>query len=285
MALDLGDQYRCSYTNTTPAGGNASSGNMALTIVLPDDTTTVIDPVAPVGTGVYVYDYQTVQAGHHVAQWRGTGINPGAHVETFDVHTLTPGYLVSLAVMKEQLKLTTTATDEVLRGYIESATSGVERIRGEAIVKRTFVDELYLPEYFSAGGLSPGMTLDSPSSGRSRIALNHSPVISLTSIARVDGAMTWDVSNMRLDPDGIVEVLYGPSLGGHITVTYVAGYRVIPAEFSLATQFIVEHLWQTRRGAKGSVQPGLGTTSVPGLGYAVPNAAIELLGSGIPGFA
>jgi hypothetical protein len=61
---------------------------------------------------------------------------------------------------------------------------------------------------------------------------------------------------------------------------------VIRATDSLAAQIIIEHLWQTRRGARGGPRPGgMDTTLVHGLGFAIPNAALELLGTGIPGMA
>jgi hypothetical protein len=216
----------------------------------------------------------------------GTGTNPGAHVEIFDVRTLTPGYLVSVAALKDQLNITTAAADEALRGYIEAATDAVERIRNETIIKRTFTDELYLPDYYRGYGQAVNSAMPYGLTYRHRSTLDHTPAISLTNVSRVDGTMTWDTTLLRLDPAGIIDVMFGPALSGHITVTYVAGYRVIPAAYSLAAQFIVEHLWQTRRGSRGGPRPGgMETTLVPGIGFAIPNAAVELLGAGIPGVA
>lgn len=288
MAIDLGDVYRLGWTNTSPGGGAVSSTNMKLTILLPDDSTMVVDPVvATGGAGVYTYDYLTTQPGRHVAQWQGTGTNPGAYVEVFDVRTLTPQYLVSLAQMRNQLKIVGTGDDEDLRTYIESATNAVELIRGEAVVKRSFTEEHRFPTFFRGFGQVDGSMSTSPTTQRRQMALNKWPVTSLTSVARVDGTMTWDVSLLHVEAaSGVVDVLYGPSFAGQITVTYKAGYQVIPAEFGLAAAMIVEHLWQTRRGRSGVPSPGgLDTSPVPGLGYAVPNRAIELLGAGIPGFA
>jgi hypothetical protein len=286
VAIDLGDRYRVTFTNTPPGGGTpVSAGTVTLTIVLPDDTT-VVNTVAPTTPGVYQFDYLTTQAGRHVAQWVGTGANPGAHVEIFDVRTLTPGYLVSLAVLKDQLNVTGTANDEALRGYIEAATDAVERIRNETIIKRTFTDELYLPDYYRGYGQAVNSAMPYGLTYRHRSTLDHTPAISLTTVARVDGTMTWDTTLLRLDPAGIIDVMYGPALSGHIAVTYVAGSRVIRATDSLAAQIIIEHLWQTRRGVRGGPRPGgMDTTLVHGLGFAIPNAALELLGAGIPGMA
>ena len=51
MALDLGDLYRCSYTNLSPAGAPATAGTMTLTITLPDGTAAT--PVVVVATAVF----------------------------------------------------------------------------------------------------------------------------------------------------------------------------------------------------------------------------------------
>lgn len=287
MSIDLGDLCRLSMTLTSPAGGLVNAGVMTLTITLPDDTTVVVTPITSVTTGQYQYDYQTTQAGRHVAHWVGTGANPGAYADIFDVRTASPGYLVSLAAMKNQLKITNTADDEDLRGFIEAATGAVERIRNETIVRRTFTDEIYLAEYFRGIGQVANSAMPyGIDTARFRVAVAHAPALSLTSVVRADNTMTWDVTNLHLDPDGIIDVMFGPTLVGHILVTYVAGYRIVPESFTKAAEFIVQHLWQTRRGSKGGPRVGgVETTVVPGIGFAVPNQAIELLGGGMPGFA
>src|SRR4051812_2397971 len=119
MAVDLGDLYRCSWTNISPSGGNVNAGSVTLTITLPDQTSVVVTPVSPTTTGVYQYDYQTVQAGRHLARWVGTGANPGAQPEEFDVRPANPGYIISLGDVRQQLNLTTTVNDEELRYSIE----------------------------------------------------------------------------------------------------------------------------------------------------------------------
>ncbi|WP_086847067.1 head-tail connector protein [Amycolatopsis kentuckyensis] len=287
MAIDLGDVIRCSWQNKSPSGGLVNADTVTLTIIQPDDTQ-VVQTVSPLTTGTYQYDFVTAQAGRHVVQWCGVGTNPGASVDIFDVRSLTPLYLISLAEMKDQLKITGTSDDEALRRYIESATTAVERILGEVAVKRTFTEEHRLPDYFRGlGQANPAMTLDRSGAPR-QLALNRFPVVSLTSVARVDGTMTWNVGSLHVESaTGVVDVISGPEFSGQLSVTYVAGYQVIPSEFTQAAGFIVEHLWQTRRGGRGAPVPGgMGVTQIPGIGYAIPNQAVEVLGGyGIPGFA
>jgi hypothetical protein len=272
MAVDLGDLYRCSWTNVSPSGGNVNAGVVTLTITLPDQTTTVVTPISPTTTGVYTYDYQTVQAGRHRARWVGTGTNPGAQPEQFDVRPADPGYIISLADAKQQLNQNTSANDEEVRYFVEATTAVVEQLRGETIAVRTFTEEREVRT--------------------GKFPLARTPVQSLTSVATVDGFITWDITRLHVSPAGVVAPNPYVNTGllelkGWIKVVYTAGYQIVPANVGLAARIIVQHLWQTQRPERGagSRSTALGETSVPGMGYAVPNRALELLGSGMPGFA
>lgn len=271
MAVDLGDLYRCSWTNVSPSGGNVNAGSVTLTITLPDQTSVVITPVSPTTTGVYQYDYQTVQAGRHLARWVGTGSNPGAQPEEFDVRPANPGYIISLADARQQLNLTTTVNDEELRYFIEATTAIVEEIRGEAIALRTVTEEREIKT--------------------GRFPLSRTPVVSLTSVVTVDGFITYDISRLHVSPAGVLApnpyintgVL---DLRGWIKVVYVAGYVVVPANIGLAARIIIQHLWKTQRPGKGApVRGQLDDAVVTGSGYAIPYSARDLLGAGMPGFA
>jgi len=70
--------------------------------------------------------------------------------------------------------------------------------------------------------------------------------------------------------------LYGAA--SRITVTYPVGGENAPAEVILATLIIAAHLWETQRGAAPAGPLATDDLSVaPGLGFAVPNRAVELL--------
>jgi len=272
MAIDVGDTYRCSFTLTSPGGGNVNAGTMTLTITLPDQTTTVITPVAPTTTGVYVYDYPTVQVSNFSLVLGVAGANPGAHLQAFDVRPADAPYLVSLADVKAQTNITNTVSDEELRVYLEAATGVIERHLGQAVVRRSRTEEHVVP----VGGV---------------LVLNWSPVISVTSLAQVGGA-TWDPATLHVTSTGVVTSPLGAAPTGHLTVTYIAGMTVVPEEYGLAARIIVQHLWETQRGAAGAPRAGglgdtLGVTRAvgSGLGYAIPNRALELLGTGMPGVA
>ncbi|MGH3439673.1 MAG: hypothetical protein ACRDRN_24865, partial [Sciscionella sp.] len=121
----------------------------------------------------------------------------------------------------------------------------------------------------------------------SSFMLNNVPVLSLTSVTRIDGSITWDLASLHVNQkSGQVTLLSGAPVSGLVAVTYQAGYTVVPPNFQLAARIIVQHLWMTQRGDKGATRAGgMGTSVVPGIGFAIPNRALELLGTGLPGIA
>lgn len=263
--IDLGDTIPFAADVYNPSGVLANALTATLTITLPDGSTltpTVTNP--PAVTGKYGYDYPTTQAGPHDARWSFTftGGLTTAHTEHYDVRPATLRSLISLADAKEQLNITTTTFDERLRGFLESATEVVERHTGSAVLRRTEVEDHKI-------SCSP------------TLILNRSPVISVTSVARVDGSATWNSSSLYLSKQtGIVTVKSGALFSGHIEVTYVAGMLVIPRNYVDAAAMIIQHLWQTRRGQRGGPRPGAmeDTVAIPGMSFAIPRAALELLG-------
>lgn len=266
MAIDLGDLYRCSYSHTSPSGGAVNAGTMNLTITLPDGGTYSAGTIAPGTTGQYQYDYQTTQAGRHSARWLGTGANPGAHVEVFDVRPADVPYIISLADAKAQLNSTSTINDEELRTYVEATTGVIERHLGMAVVRRTRTEEHVV---------------------HSGLVLNWTPVVSLTSVALVDGTYTWNVADLHVSPAGVVTAPLGVAPYGHVTVSYIAGPAVVQEEYALAARIIVQHLWQTQRPDRGAGnRPSLNDSmGYQQAGFSIPNRAVELLGAGLPGLA
>lgn len=273
MAVDVGDLYRCNFTLKSPDNALVNATTMTLTITLPDNTTTVITPVAPMSTGTYQYDYTTVQAGRHQARWVGTGTNPGAYVEAFDVRPASINYLVSLQDAKTKLNISTTTNadplDEEIRSYLEAVTGVVERHLGQAVVRRSFTEER--------------------TATNGCVVLSWPPVVSITSMALVDGTYTWDINTLHVSPTGVVYSPLGIGPYGTVTVTYTAGMPVVPKEYSLAGLIILQHLWETERGSSGGPRPGgledSMTLGLGRMGFAIPNRALELLGAGLPGIA
>ncbi|MFJ1765066.1 hypothetical protein ACIOD2_32395 [Amycolatopsis sp. NPDC088138] len=263
MAFDLGDPVPLTVTITDADDQPTNATSVTLTITLPDGTTDTPTPTNP-STGVYAVDYLPTQVGLHQVKWVSEG--PGsAFSDVFDVRAggMT---IVSLADVKRQLSFTGSVRDDEARWYAEAVTGVIERHLGQAVVRRTRVEEHCV---------------------RSGLVLNWTPVVSLTSMALVDGTYTWDVGSLHCSPAGVVTSPLGVAPYGTLRVTYLAGMASIPAEYGLAAEIIVQHLWQTKRPEKGAGNRGALADSMgyQQAGFAIPNRAVELLGSGLPGIA
>jgi hypothetical protein len=276
MAIDLGDSVRLSYTNTSTAGAPANGGAVTVTVTLPDATVSGPTVVAPTGTGIYVYDYLTVQSGRHTVRWSSTGLNPGAYVDVLDVRAATPPYLISLADAKAELNISSTVDDEEIRTVVEATTAAIERHLNRAVVRRTVVEhrDMGMPAVSGNAGVLQAFTL----------AVR--PVVSLTSITMTGGSLSWSPATMDVTDAGVVRVLTGALVWGPVTITYEAGMTQIPAAYGKAARIVIQHLWQNQRGARGAPRPGM----VDALGtafssHALPPLAQELLGPNISGIA
>lgn len=277
MAYDLADVVPLTVSIKDAAGGPADGGAVVLVVEKPDGTT-VTPTVAHPGVGQYQVDYAPDMPGRHVAMWACTGLNASGFTDVFDVRPAAPPYLVSLADAKAQLNITSTADDEELRKVIEAATAAVERHIDKAIVRRTVVEQRNLGN--PAISRTPGVLQS--------FTATKKPVLSLTSVVSADGLTSWDVSGMRGTDSGVIQVLSGAVVWGPVRLTYVAGMQVIPAECAESAEIIIQHIWENQRGTAGGPRPGgmdtsgLGFTS---MGYAIPNAALELLGPSVGGIA
>jgi hypothetical protein len=269
MPFDLGDTVRLTADSKNAGGTLTNATTVALTVALPDGTTAspaVTNP--PAVTGQYTLDYTTVQAGRHSVRWVFTTPN-SAYTDMFDVREASPPGIVSLADAKAHLNIgsSTTTHDDELRGWIESVTHLVEQYTG--ICARGTVVEDH----------------DIQPSGVNALALRRTPVISLTSAAAIlTGGTSYTVADLDVDVRmGIVRRLDGGRMYGPLRVTYVAGRTVIPANITAAARIILAHLWRTQYGASragsaiGGGEDFLVTEQIPGLGYAVPNRALQLL--------
>jgi hypothetical protein len=262
MPFDLGAIVPLGTTVKDSAGTLANAGSMAVTITLPDATSATVTPVAPTSTGVYAYDYATVQAGRHSVRWVATGVNAGAYTDSFDVRESVPPGILSLADAKKHLNKTSTTDDDEIRSWVESITAGIEGLCGPVIVR----------------------TVTERHDGRRVpfICLRHTPILSVTSVVAIlTGGTTYTVADLDIDTEtGVVQRKDGGTLTGPLRVTYSAGRRIVPAAISSAARIILQHLWRTQQGP-GRPQMGTGdfdvTEPIAGFGYAIPNRALQLL--------
>lgn len=266
--IDLGAVQQMAVDVRDASGTLVDPTSATLTLTLPDGSTlTPAVPLPSAAPGKLRVDYVTTQVGRHA--WRMVTSNPTtAYSDVFDVRPAVPVGIVSLADVRAQLNFaaTDTANDDELRGFVGAATRAVERELGRVVVRRSVTGR------FTVNGSA------------AELLLRNVPVISLTSAVSADGATTWDIAGLRVDSEtGLVTVVSGPAFTGVLDVTYQAGLVVIPENYRLASLIIIQHLWETQRGRTGAVAGG-GDLVIP-VGYAVPNRAIELLDTNLPGVA
>lgn len=179
--------------------------------------------------------------------------------------------LVVLETLKAQLNIdeTNTTDDVELQLYADAAANVVEDYTGLVFDAKTF------SEQFNAGSCS------------SVYVPSHKPVTAVTSVTSVQTGATWDVSGAVVDGD---LYFFSNPLSGIVTIQYAAGGATPSAKYQLAGLIIAQHLWETQRGnmplVGADLQDSMASDSTgAGLGYAVPNRALELLGAPIPGIA
>ncbi|MGW6910253.1 hypothetical protein [Streptomyces sp. NPDC054940] len=264
MPFDLGDTVRLAADATDPGGTLTNATGATLTITLPDGTTTspaVTNP--PAQTGKYTVDYVSAQAGRHLARWVFTG-PASAYTDMFDVRPADPPLIMSLADARKHVNATVTTHDEELRGWVEATTKAVEYFVGP-VARRT-------------------VTETHDRAVAHKLALRRTPAISLTTVAAVlTGGTSYAVADLDLDGEtGIVRRKDGGLLYGPLRFTYVIGRTIVSVNISHGGRIILQHLWKTQGGGMGRPAPGgmedyAVTEPIPGLGFAIPNRALELL--------
>lgn len=99
------------------------------------------------------------------------------------------------------------------------------------------------------------------------VVLRVAPVVSLTTVTPVPSVLPV--------LDGPTGILRG--VVGTVDVAYVAGRTSVPDAIRLATLIIAGHLWETQRGSSPTALQEEDPAPA-GIGYAIPNRALDLLG-------
>lgn len=276
-SIPLGQPVTLTVTFTS-GGTPTDPTTVAVTIQLPD-LTTASPSIVHDSTGAYHVVYTPTQAGRHVVRWVSTGTAAAAYEDVFDVDAaFNHAGIVSLAEVKAQLNKTDSNDDAELLAFIEAASDEVARIVGDVL---------------------PTTYTESHNGGAHQIILRHTPVLSITSLTENWGPQTYTLTNQPVgqsaDPygysidnpeAGVVTRRTSSSLPypfypgvGNVLVTYVAGRPTVPFGVQAAVKIIAAHLWETQHGVGGG-RPNVYGEPVdvtPGMGYAIPNRAIELL--------
>lgn len=298
MASVIGAPIRLTSTFTDSTGALVDPTTVTVTVVDPTNTPVAGSPFAALkdSTGTYHYDYTpTALVGVYQFYFAGTGSN--AATQRPDVFTIVPlasGALISLADAIEQLNKASTSTNpkstdnsEILN-YIASASQVVASVCGYT-VPTTFSD-------FTDVGWGALTPTGAYASGYVPIVLNRIPVMSVQSvIPQFYNAAPADISKIVIDSEaGVVWLPTTALFLGPCVVNYTAGRSSMPANtlqnLQNACRIIVQHLWETQRGPAS--QPRMGgdeLVMLPGIGYAIPARAVELMQASpfhaAPGFA
>lgn len=264
MPFDLGKSVRLAAQCRDPGGQLTTATGAVLTITQPDGTTALPVVPVPASAGQYVVDWVPAMAGLHTVCWQFT--NPAdAYNDVLDVRPSTALAMFSLADAKRQVNLPADVTrdDDELREWAASATAAVEYFVG-AVVQRTVTAIV--------------------TGGRPSLVLPITPVIAVTSIVPVTTVQqSIDAGVLTTDPGtGVVNRTDGLAFPpGLYRIVYSAGRRIVTANITSAGRLILQHLWRTQRGGSRATTGGGDDWSVsepiPGLGYAIPNRALQLL--------
>lgn len=105
---------------------------------------------------------------------------------------------------------------------------------------------------------------------RGEVLLSTFPVVSVTSLAHDDTEVDHALS-------GGVGLITGIDYNATLSVTYVAGRTVVPDAVVMAILIIARHLWNLQRGNAPQAVSDDEFLPDPGLGYAIPARAQDLL--------
>lgn len=165
----------------------------------------------------------------------------------------------TLTDAKVELNLTGTSQDALLQRRLGAARSMVERRTGP-------LEPLPFTETFTPRSLA--------------VAVAHRPVRSLDAVTAVNGTLGFALADLTFNSQsGVVRRIDGGSLaGGTFELQYTAGLEDCPDTLALAVLIAVRHLWNSQRGNTRRPTDDDSYQSQSGAGYALPWAAIELLG-------
>ena len=274
MRYPSGQPVRVSTTVRDLDGTAVNAGALTLTLQAPDSTQAVYGSPVNDSTGAYHQDLPAgdlSQLGHYQYAWTATGAGAGVAVGSFDVFDPFEVRVLSLQDAKDMLNIpqSDTTWDAQIDSWIASIESGLERFTGGPPVNKTITERCEIDGTYTA------------------LALRQRPVVSVSSIVSVASGSPIDIS-AGLDIDnvaGIVRTRLGwPFLGPYFAfrpamlVTYVAGWgTAAPPAFNSFARIVIQHLWSNQRGPVAMPMGGTGVTVPPWLGFAIPNAALELL--------
>lgn len=240
MSIEVGAQYRFSFTVKDDTGALVNPTTKVVTVTLPNQTTAT-PSITTDSLGTFHSDYTMTVDGLHKFNITTTG---PVTTRTDYVNAAQFRSVLGIDEARTYVGETDTSRDSILRQVMMSATERAESIVG-VCVQRVFTNERI------------------PGSTRAVLKMPHVPLPTDTSITSISSVFpngpAWTTPDLIVYPDsGTVEPLSRiPFWWGPWKATYTAGRLVIPESVLLAVKEIIYDLWATQRpfGAD-SFEPG-----------------------------
>ena len=198
--------------------------------------------------------------------WQATGSGAGVSYGDFDVFDPFEPAVLPLQDAKDTLNIpqSTTSNDTEIQSMIDTVESVLEMITGGPLFTRTIVERVAV------------------TSRDTSFVLRKRPVVAVQSIADIGSGQSLALNDLDVDTNSgiVMRHISLPFLGWgpYYTVTYTAGWgTALPAAFDTAARIILAHLWETQRGPRYRPYAGDETTALPGMSFAIPNRALELM--------
>lgn len=263
-----GQPIRLSTTVTDITGVLVNATTLTLVIQNPDLTQQTFSTPTNDSTGTYHQDIPAsdlTQFGHYQFVWTSTGTGAGVQRGEFDVFDPFEPEVLPLQDAKQACNVTSTAYDNELQAYVDTITANLEAATGGPIVTRQVTERVPITANYRS------------------LVLRQRPVVSVVSITDIASGSVMDLSDIEVDTNaGIVRrkrqwpfIYWGTS--GY-QVAYMAGLgTIVPASINTAARIIIAHLWKTQRGPGMAPVPATDGVMLPGMSFAIPNRAAELL--------
>lgn len=252
MIYDVGDKVTKSTVARNESGTPINTPTLVLTVTKPDATTSTPAVTNTASGGLYTAQVTFDQAGLWTYAWTASGTLVAVDPDQ-DTVTTPRALVASMQELKQHLNRTDVADDQELRSYLVSATNAVEYFLGGPVSVQTFTEV----HCTYADVLVP----------------RRLPLVAVTSITPYLGsALTASAYSVDTDT-GVIRLRYSAAWYEY-TLVYTAGYARLPENAKLAGLIIGQHLWETQNGFAGRRNA---EEFVPGLGFAIPNRARDML--------
>ncbi len=231
----IGTPVQLPYRVLDAAGDPVDPATMSVEVTQPDGTTVTLALDAGIvrsSEGDFYGLFTPTQAGRHT--WYGWTTGPATALEAdaFNVRATADAPIVGLAQARQWLRMGSTDQDALVRKALARATEVAEQWTGETFRRTTVTEAL-------DGGVRS-------------LRLLRRPVIEVTQV--VEDSAVLSSSDWTLDREvgllkrgGPTSCLYWAAGWQNVTVTYVAGYSVVPDRILGGVEELTRHIFRAIR--------------------------------------